>query len=75
MTDPSAADHLAEIDARLDAHLSAVREHAALVRRAVATDAAELAARLEPAPEPEAGFEPPVDPEFASPTEFDSTEP
>ena len=48
MTDPSAAEHLAEIDARYDAHLSALRQHAALAAEAVATDAAELAERLEP---------------------------
>jgi hypothetical protein len=48
VTDPSAADHLAEIDARHDAHLAALRQHAALIQEAAATDAAELAERLEP---------------------------
>ena len=44
----SAAQHLAEIDAGYDAHLSALREHTALSRAAVASDADELAERLEP---------------------------
>ena len=50
MNDPSAAEHLAEIDARLDAHLSALRQNAALAREAVATGAAELAERVDPDP-------------------------
>jgi hypothetical protein len=53
VTDPSAAEHLAEIDARHEAHLSALRQRAALAADAVATGAAELAERLEPEPEPE----------------------
>jgi hypothetical protein len=48
--DTAAAAHLAEIDARYDAHLSALREHAALTQAAVASDAAELAERADPSP-------------------------
>jgi hypothetical protein len=44
------ARHLAEVDARYDAHLSALREHAALVQAAAANDAAELAERADPEP-------------------------
>ena len=50
MTDSSAAEHLAEIDARHDAHLTALRQHAALIGETVAAGAAELAERLEPEP-------------------------
>ena len=49
---PSTAQHLAELDAQHDAHLSALRQHAALVQAAAAQDAAELAERLEPESEP-----------------------
>ena len=52
MTDPSAAEHLAEIAARHEAHLSALRQRAALAHEAVATNAAELAERLEPESNP-----------------------
>ncbi|GAC1616347.1 MAG: hypothetical protein NVS4B13_10200 [Candidatus Elarobacter sp.] len=44
----SAAQHLAETDAGYDAHLAALRQHAEQVRAVFATDAAELAERLEP---------------------------
>ena len=50
MNDPSAAEHLAEIDARHEAHLSALRQHAARIEESVAADAAALAERLEPEP-------------------------
>jgi hypothetical protein len=44
----STAAHLADLDARYDAHLSALRQHAAQLQATVARDAAALAA-------PEAG--------------------
>jgi hypothetical protein len=47
---PSTAQHLAEIDARHDAHLSALREHAEQLQAAAAAGAAELAEHLEPNP-------------------------
>ncbi len=48
----STAAHLADLDARYDAHLSALRQHAAQLQAAVARDAAVLAdraVRAEPA--------------------------
>ena len=45
-----AATHLAEIDARYDAHLAALREHAVLAQAAVGNDASELAERADPDP-------------------------
>jgi DNA-binding ferritin-like protein len=48
--DPAAANHLAEIDARYEAHTAALRDHAALARAAADESAAELAERLEPDP-------------------------
>jgi DNA-binding ferritin-like protein len=48
--DPAAANHLAEIDARYDAHAAALRDHAALARAAADEGAAELAERLAPDP-------------------------
>jgi len=48
--DPAAANHLAEIDARHEAHAAALRDHAALARAAADEGAAELAERLEPDP-------------------------
>ena len=47
---PDAAADLAELDARYDAHLTALRGHALLAREAVATGAGELAERLDPEP-------------------------
>jgi hypothetical protein len=40
---PSTAVHLADIDARYDAHLAALRQHAAQLQATVARGAAELA--------------------------------
>jgi len=48
--DPSAAEHLAEIDARHEAHLIALRQRAAQIQEAAAAGAANLAERLEPDP-------------------------
>jgi LmbE family N-acetylglucosaminyl deacetylase len=47
---PSTAAHLADIDARYDAHLAALRQHAAQLQATVARGAAE---REHAAPEPE----------------------
>jgi len=53
---PTAAVHLADIDARYDAHLAALRQHAARLQAAVAPSGAE---RAEPAaPEPEQNHNP-----------------
>jgi hypothetical protein len=52
VTDPAAAEHLAEIDARHDAHLAALRRRAAQMQETAAAAAAELAERLAPDPEP-----------------------
>jgi hypothetical protein len=49
---PSTAVHLADIDARYDAHLAALRRHAAQLQAAVAAAAAELAEAGAPDPEP-----------------------
>jgi len=43
-----AATHLAELDAQYDAHVAALREHAALAQAAIQSDADELAERAEP---------------------------
>jgi hypothetical protein len=51
----STAAHLAELEARYDAHLSALRRHAAQLQAGVARDAAALAERAAPPPP-----EPPV---------------
>ncbi len=49
---PSTAVHLADIDARYDAHLAALRQHAAQLQATVARGAAELAERAAPEAEP-----------------------
>jgi hypothetical protein len=48
---PSTAAHLADIDARYDAHLAALRRHAAQLQATVARGAGDRA-ELELAPEP-----------------------
>jgi hypothetical protein len=50
---PSTAAHLADIDARYDAHLAALRRHAAQLQATVARGAAELADHAAPEPDPE----------------------
>jgi len=52
---PSAdtAGHLTELEARYDAHLAALRRHAAQLQAGVARDADALAERAAPNPEPE----------------------
>jgi hypothetical protein len=52
---PSAdvAGHLADLEARYDAHVSALRRHAAQLQAGIARDADALAERAAPAPEPE----------------------
>lgn len=50
MNDPSAAAHLAEIDARYEAHAAALRQHAEIASDAVEEAASELADRLPPPP-------------------------
>jgi hypothetical protein len=47
---PNAAADLAELDARYDAHLTALRGHALLAHEAVEAGAGELAERLDPEP-------------------------
>jgi hypothetical protein len=47
---PSTAAHLADIDARYDAHLAALRQHAAQLQATVARGAA---APAKPEPDPE----------------------
>jgi LmbE family N-acetylglucosaminyl deacetylase len=49
---PSTAAHLADIDARYDAHLAALRQHAAQLQAGVARGAAEPAERVAPDSEP-----------------------
>jgi hypothetical protein len=49
---PSTAVHLADIDARYDAHLAALRRHAAQLQANVARGAAQLAEAAAPDPEP-----------------------
>ncbi|HEX3465103.1 MAG TPA: hypothetical protein VHS78_13740 [Candidatus Elarobacter sp.] len=51
MTNPSAAAHLAEIDARYEAHAAALRQHAEIAADAVEEAASQLAERLEPEPD------------------------
>jgi hypothetical protein len=51
---PSTAAHLADIDARYDAHLAALRRHAAQLQATVARGASD---RAEPEPVPEAPSE------------------
>jgi hypothetical protein len=46
---PSTAAHLADIDARYDAHLAALRRHAAQLQATVARGTADRAPRDEPA--------------------------
>lgn len=46
----STAAHLADLDARYDAHLSALRQHAAQLQATVARDAATLAEHAQPDP-------------------------
>lgn len=50
---PSAAVHLADIDARYDAHLAALRQHAARLQVAAAAPRAAERAERPAAPEPE----------------------
>ncbi|HWT05329.1 MAG TPA: hypothetical protein VN224_06190 [Xanthomonadales bacterium] len=50
---PSTAVHLADIDARYDAHLAALRQHAAQLQATVARGAPELADRAVPQADPE----------------------
>jgi hypothetical protein len=50
VNDPSAAAHLAEIDARYEAHAAALRQHAEIASDAVEEAASELADRLPPPP-------------------------
>ena len=45
---PTTAAHLADIDARYDAHLAALRRHAAQLQVSVARGTADRAARAEP---------------------------
>jgi hypothetical protein len=47
---PAAAADLAELDARYDAHVAALRDHAALARDAAEAGAEELAERLDTEP-------------------------
>ena len=49
---PKTAQHLAELDAQYDAHISALRDRAAQAADAIADDAAELGDRLEPESHP-----------------------
>jgi len=49
--DPSAAAHLAEIDARYEAHVAALKQHAEIAADAVDEAASELAERIEPEPD------------------------
>jgi DNA-binding ferritin-like protein len=51
VTNESAAAHLAEIDARYEAHAAALRQHAEIARDAADEAAAELAERIEPEPD------------------------
>jgi len=50
---PSTAAHLADIDARYDAHLAALRRHAAQLQTTVARGAADRADHAAPEAEPE----------------------
>jgi hypothetical protein len=50
---PSTAAHLADIDARYDAHLAALRQHAAQLQATVARGAADRPVRDESEPESE----------------------
>jgi LmbE family N-acetylglucosaminyl deacetylase len=45
---PSTAAHLADLDARYDAHLAALRRHAAQLQTSVARDLAELSDQAQP---------------------------
>ena len=49
---PSAAVHLADIDARYDAHLAALRRHAAQLQATVAPGATVRAQPAAPEPDP-----------------------
>jgi hypothetical protein len=49
---PSTAAHLADIDARYDAHLAALRRHAAQLQVSVARGTADVPDHAEPEPEP-----------------------
>ncbi|MDQ6925639.1 MAG: hypothetical protein M3154_05310 [Candidatus Eremiobacteraeota bacterium] len=53
---PSTAVHLADIDARYDAHLAALRQHAAQLQATVARGVAEFAAHAATEPESEPPF-------------------
>ena len=50
---PSTAAQLADIDARYDAHLAALRQHAARLQATVARGAGKLTEPSAPEPEPE----------------------
>jgi DNA-binding ferritin-like protein len=51
VTNESAAAHLAEIDARYEAHAAALEQHAEIASDAVDEAASELAERIEPKPD------------------------
>jgi hypothetical protein len=50
IANPAAASHLAELEARLESHLGAVRVRAAQLHERLVADAAALRAQLAPAP-------------------------
>ncbi|MBV8298382.1 MAG: hypothetical protein JO083_02310 [Candidatus Eremiobacteraeota bacterium] len=68
---PSAdtAGHLADLEARYEAHLAALRRHAAQLQAGVDRDADALAERIEPPPSPSAL----ADSQLAAETEPDPT--
>jgi len=51
VTNESAAAHLAEIDARYEAHAAALKQHAEIAADAVDEAASELAERIKPEPD------------------------